>query len=80
MNSLYESQGVVRQSGTDNHFKINVFDDCSQVVFVVGRSEVPVGTFDTPEEADQAYDSIVEHAVTVNDAIAMVRERSRMVE
>ena len=77
MNNLYEdSEGVVRQSLTDNHFGIRVYNDCAEVVFVVGRSEVTVGTFNTIQEADNAYDSIVSLAVTVNDAIAMIRERS----
>ena len=77
MKTLYkDSQGVMRQVMTDNYFRIRVYDDCSEVVFVVGRSEVTVDTFDTVEEADRAYDSIVSHAVTVDDAITMIRERA----
>ena len=77
MNNLYkDEQGVMRQATTDNHFGIRVYDGCAEVVFVVGRSEVTIGTFNSTQEADRAYDSIVSHAVTVNDAIAMIRERA----
>jgi hypothetical protein len=77
MNNLYEDgEGVIRQSVTDNHFSIRVYRDCAEVVFVVGRTEAVVGTFNTVAEADAAYDSIIDNAVTVNDAIAMIRERA----
>ena len=77
MSRLYEdNQGVLRQVMANNYFRIRVYDDCSEVVFVVGRSELTIDTIDTVEEADRAYDSIVSHAVTVNDAIAMIRERA----
>ncbi len=77
MRSLYEdSEGVVRQSLTNNHFGIRIYRDCAEVVFIVGRSEATIGTFNTVREAEAAYESIISHAVTVNDAIAMIRERS----
>ena len=77
MQNLYrDSEGVLRQSVTDNHFGIRVYRDCAEVVFVVGRTEATIGTFNTVAEADAAYDSIIDNAVTVNDAIAMIRERA----
>ena len=76
MNLYKDSQGVMRQSLTNNYFRIREYHDCAEVVFVVGRTDVAVATFDNVEEADRAYDSIVSHAVTVDDAIAMIRERA----
>ena len=76
MNLYKDSQGVMRQAVTNNYFGVRVYNDCAEVVFVVGRSEVIIGTFNSVAEADRAYDSIISHAVTVNDAIAMIRERA----
>ena len=76
MNLYEDNQGVMRQTITSNHFGIRVYNDCAEIVFVVGRSEATVATFNTVEEADRAYDSIVSHAVTVDDAITMIRERA----
>ena len=76
MNLYKDNQGVMRQTITGNYFRIRVYDDCAEVVFVVGRSDVAIATFDSVQEADRAYDSIVSHAVTVDDAITMIRERA----
>ena len=76
MNLYKDDQGVMRQTITGNYFRIRVYDDCAEVVFVVGRSDVAIATFDDVQAADRAYDSIVSHAVTVDDAITMIRERA----